>query len=391
MMIRARGRVLVVVLAVGLLGTGAVAVPAEAGPPPPGGNLFFINSVPFLGNGNLYSLDPETADATLIGSSGVRGSTVGAAESPLSEVIFGTQPNGILTIDTDEPDAGYVPGFLMQGLAWDPVDGILYGSFGSAFFTVDPRTARATPLTPPPTNFITGLAWREGLVYALDVNGVLFSFDPNGQTWNDIGATTLENPTDNGLAWNPSLDVFYAIDADGGLYTINPADAATIHVGSTGVDAGGGLAFVPTTSEHQPDGRIRNASGGGDVGDHLYNIVGDQTVTKTTPRSVVTEHLVKVQNDGPHHSAFRLSGTHGTSDWKVRYRVRGVDVTPAVVDGSYVTRVLAPGELFRMRVQVKPRAGAPLGGDGFGVDVSASNGDQLPLTDTVRAVTIANG
>lgn len=228
------------------------APPPPAVPPPVAGTLYYINT-DFGGGGggptdNLYALDTGTAAPTLIGPSGVDVNTpnVALAESPTSGVLFGSNPVGILRINTDGSGFTRSGSTGWSGMAWDPVDAVLYGTSGGGFHQVDTTTGGSALVLTPPGGTVEGLAWRgtDGLVYGLRTDGMLRVYTPATDTWADGGATGITNPTDLGLAWDSQLDIFYAIQADGDLYEVDPATAAATLIGNTGLGRGGGLAFV---------------------------------------------------------------------------------------------------------------------------------------------------
>jgi hypothetical protein len=111
----------------------------------------------------------------------------------------------------------------------------------------------------------------------------------------------------------------------------------------------------------RPDGLIRKQGSTWWKGGNVYGSAADQTIRQRAHRRHTVASFWRVQNDGVRTDAFTLAGTHGTARYKVRYFAGGVDVTRAVVAGTYHTATLAPGARTTVRVEVTPTARARVG------------------------------
>lgn len=110
-----------------------------------------------------------------------------------------------------------------------------------------------------------------------------------------------------------------------------------------------------------PDGLIRKDGSTTWKGDDVYGPRTGQTVRQHIRRTGTKSAIWRVQNDGARADAFRLSGAGSTVRYRVRYLVGGVDVTRAVVAGTYRTATLTPGTSTSLRVKVTPTRRAPIG------------------------------
>jgi hypothetical protein len=119
--------------------------------------------------------------------------------------------------------------------------------------------------------------------------------------------------------------------------------------------------YTVRASARQPDGLIRKAGSTFWKGGNVYGPATDQTVAQRARRRHTVGSFWKVQNDGERNDSFALSGTAGTARYRVRYFAGGVDVTAAVVGGSYRTATLAPGQSVSLRVAVTPTRRARIG------------------------------
>lgn len=206
-------------------------------------------------NSELYVLDVNTAAATLVGQTGVTSDTVGLSESPDPGQLYGStwedlsvinaDGSGFATAGTDDLDA--------EGLAYDPVNNILYKILNTNFATADQTTgATIDDLADPPADS-EGLAWRgtNGKVYAWGngTNDDLYVYTPGTDSWALVGSSDVPTSDSAGLAWDSINDVFYGIAGDGNLYRIDPDTAAATLIGDTGLDSGGGLAFLAPEAE----------------------------------------------------------------------------------------------------------------------------------------------
>jgi len=85
------------------------------------------------------------------------------------------------------------------------------------------------------------------------------------------------------------------------------------------------------------------------LGDDIINDNGtDQTLSKRIGRGKKLRFYIPVQNEGTTPDAFVVTGAGGTGDFDVRYYLGAkgdIDVTDAVVNGTYQTSTLAIGAI----------------------------------------------
>lgn len=224
--------------------TLVAAAPASA-------QLFFANDF----NPTLYTLSTTNGAATPIGASGVipsTGFTVGLTDTPNPAKLLGSIPDfGLNYVNTDGSGVTLAtPSIIAEGLAYDPVGATYYGCRNGLFFTLDPVTSTTSPLpSAPGAADIGDLAYFSGKIYAVvgffgPGTGDLVAYDITAGLWGLVGNTGV--PFDAaGLAYNPLDGLLYAKGSqDTLLYSINPLNAATSVVGDTGIQFGGGLAYV---------------------------------------------------------------------------------------------------------------------------------------------------
>lgn len=165
------------------------------------------------GNGNrssLYRVDPQTAQATLVGPVLVAGSQVS-----------------------------------VTALAFHPQTGVLYGVSGSEYspsrqlFTIDPVTAVTTvigTIGTIRTENVSDLSFAaDGTLYGWTTRGgPLVTIGPADAARTVVGSA-LNGTQGNGLAFTPDGTLYLAGPTDGGsLYTVNPATGALTTVAPLG-------------------------------------------------------------------------------------------------------------------------------------------------------------
>jgi hypothetical protein len=181
------------------------------------------------------------------------------AESATGLVLQGSTWTDLSRINSDGSgftNVGGISGAFTgaEGMAYDPRNNVLYGSINGSFGTINQATAVSSALAAPGSD-VEGLAWgpggNNGFIYGITFgDSLLRRYDIAGNSWSTIGDTGI-NWLAPGLAYDPGANVLFAIGDPNSddLIRINPATAASVHVGplnlSAGVD-GGGLAFVPS-------------------------------------------------------------------------------------------------------------------------------------------------
>lgn len=87
-----------------------------------------------------------------------------------------------------------------------------------------------------------------------------------------------------------------------------------------------------------------------------------QTLLLNGTRNVKVGVLARVANRGTSPQAFHLQGSPGSVGFAIKYVHAGLDVTDAVVDGTYTLPVVAAGKESNVAVLIVPTADAPIGG-----------------------------
>ena len=214
-----------------------------------GGTLYYSRD----GHDELYSLSTTTGAATLIGPTGVGGSTVGLCESGDPGYLYGSTPFGLSQIFTDGSPAVLInSGFASEGMAFDPGTSTIYSMFNGSYDAYDTGGNFVADLADPGDD-VEGIAWGHGGVFGIvgfgSTDSNLYFYDPGADSWSLVGDTGVDWD-ECGLAYDPGSDTLYAKGLqDSMLYAINPNTAATTLIGDTGMGEGGGLAFVSTVPE----------------------------------------------------------------------------------------------------------------------------------------------
>ncbi len=240
-------------IAFALLGGLALAAcggESKPAPAAPNGVLYFSQD----NNPNgLFVVNQTTGAATLAGDghTGVTSNTVGLTEG-YGGILHGSTWSNIARIQPDGSGATVLPGSEgVEGLAWDPASGLLYGSINTNFFTLDAATGLRIATLPNAPADVEGLAAdsSRNVIYGIGNSTNLYKYDIATATWSAVGDTGI-NWYLGGLALDPVARVLYAVGkgGNGNLYKIDPITAVPTLVGPLGISGvvNGGLAFVPT-------------------------------------------------------------------------------------------------------------------------------------------------
>ncbi len=139
------------------------------------------------GNNNLFSVNPFTGAATLVGSHGIN-DLFGLTYDSLNNVLYGTQFSGgssLYTLDINTGASTLVGnmGRGIGGLAYDSLRDLLIGVQDGAadLFILNRSTAQTTLLFNGTSNNDSGLAYdfEKDLLWNIDYNGILYSYNPN--------------------------------------------------------------------------------------------------------------------------------------------------------------------------------------------------------------------
>jgi len=211
------------------------------------GTLFLVDDSE---NGNtLYTVNTNTAVLTFVGEGNCDG--LALSDNPSNFLFCSNSDQDLFRIATNGSGLTFVApigGDADRGLAYNTSTGMLYGTDNSVFGSINTTTGAFSQLADPPEESEALAADPDkNLIYALerDDNGDLMVYDIATNTWSVVGPTEVANGTQAGLAFDPTANVLFAADKDGGLYRINPLNGATIFIGETGIDEALGLTFVP--------------------------------------------------------------------------------------------------------------------------------------------------
>jgi hypothetical protein len=161
------------------------------------------------------------------------------------------------------------------------------------------------------------------------------------------------------------------------------------------VQAADGNGNVTTVVRHyvvrsarQPDARIRKGGATWWRGGDVYGPATHQTVRQRVRRHDSATAFWKVQNDGERADSFRLAAVASNRLLRVHYLVDGVDVTRAVVAGTYVTPTVRPGEVFALKVTLTPTRRASVGDTRTVTMAAVSRGDASQVGRVGSRVTV---
>jgi len=152
---------------------------------------------------------------------------------------------------------------------------------------------------------------------------------------------------------------------------------------SGAVSGTGTTVMIPMSSDtnetatfklkYRPDGLIKLASASSFHGNNVYNTSGaGQTVSASVLPGHSRSFLVQEQNDGTLSDSFKLKGPGSSPRVVVHYFAGTMNITSAVVAGSYSTGSISPGASKTYKIVLKARSSAP----------KSTFGDLLTATST---------
>jgi hypothetical protein len=174
----------------------------------------------------------------------------------------------------------------------------------------------------------------------------------------DVDAYDISSDTWRALAPMPTArDGVQAILWQGNAFVVG---GGTLPNGHGPVDV---LEVYIPDSTVRPDALVKPATAGATLGDDVYNLTGlRQWTSIATPRGKTRVFQLRIENDGSTPEAFTARGSAASSSaFAVTYldgATGSVDVTAAVVAGTYTTPVLGRGAFVILRLRVQVRAGA---------------------------------
>ena len=223
------------------------------------GKLYFSSDD--YGDG-LYTLNTTTGNATPVTINGNQMWMRGLAPSESSSFIYGGNES-LFKINSDASVANQISNnpFSYDGLAYDSSRNILYGTNGNDFYSINPNTGEPISNLSSPFSSLHGLAFGNEGVYGLGSNKDLMFYNPNTDDWSVIGDTGIWSWDNVGLAFDTEKNVLYAKrDGDTLLYEIDVSTAVVTVLGDTGIQYGGGLAFVNEDFYEEPNDTIARAT-----------------------------------------------------------------------------------------------------------------------------------
>ena len=219
----------------------------------------------------LYQIDPIDGSSQAVGSLGINvGGDPGLAYNPSTDELYLVDGGGTPGLYSVDPDTGAATlvgspdpavGGRDPGPAFDPFSNTLYMSVQGTldplvpeFFAIDTLTGAATfigqhsPTAPISGNTNIGLAFNTSnqQLYAVygNANGsntVLFTVDPNTAVLTEVGNTGV--PRLYGLSYDPVTDTLFAGDQGSSLlYSLDPDTGASNFISNTSISNLEGLA-----------------------------------------------------------------------------------------------------------------------------------------------------
>lgn len=247
-------------------------------------------------NGHLLEIDPQTADASIIGPFShnfVGKLTWVPADQALYAVSGDSTFHNLVTINPATGATtivGPLGVYFMQGLAYVPQTDTLYGvAMGSApraLYRVNRQTGATTWLTP-----INGFNGPANIVYD-PMSNTMYMAEIIGQNLRTLdlatGTTTVIGPFNApampfaqvgaGLAFDPALGLLATDNTgiatnDNPLYSINTATGQATLIGFTGAFGIAGLTFAPDAEALPGDMNCDNAVDELDIAPFVLRLV----------------------------------------------------------------------------------------------------------------------
>ncbi|MHB1458111.1 MAG: SBBP repeat-containing protein [Armatimonadota bacterium] len=137
--------------------------------------------------------------------------------------------------------------------------------------------------------------------------------------------------------------------------------------------------FTALSQSGKPDMWIRALPDAAYVGMNLYEA---SPVTQNCGQSLSMNktgiYYAWIENDGFTPAKFTVTGTSLPAGWDLKYRdVAGLDITSAVLAGTYQTAELAPGKKHQVTIYIKPLSAA-LGDASITLTASTQDGTVVP-------------
>ena len=111
----------------------------------------------------------------------------------------------------------------------------------------------------------------------------------------------------------------------------------------------------------QPDAWIRALDTVTWTGDAVYETTAvEQVATGAVVPGETATFQVRIENDADQPDRIGLSGS-SKAGWTTQYLLEGLDVTASILDGTFLTAMMDPGETFTLTLRVTPDGTVPLG------------------------------
>jgi N-acetylneuraminic acid mutarotase len=192
---------------------------------------------------------------------------------------------------------------------------------------------------------------------------------------NDAWRTLAPMPT--------ARDGIQAVVFDGEVYV---AGGGTVPRGTGPTDV---LEVYIPTSTVRPDALVKLSTAAAMLGGDVWNLTGlGQTATSIAAPGQTRTFKVRIENDGSTLDAYTVKAPSASPGFAVRY-LRGatgtVDITAAVLAGTYTTASLTRGASVVMRVRIQVKSGAPAGAT-QAIPLTIASLARPSSTDVVKAV-----
>ena len=370
--------------------------------------LFAVTGANFF-TADLYQINPATAAATLIGTTGFNRPNDITQDNAGRIVGFDTSFSALLTVDANTAaTTGFTNVFGIGGqtegdLAFDSTNNLIYmvssGLGNPNLFSINPVTGLGTNLGAIQVggNNLAGaatdniqfdfLAFSGGTLFGVisagvtggnaNFNDAFFSINPQTRAATRIGALGAGinlAAGSGGMDFDPVANNFVLLDgASGDLFTIAPATGAATRVGNTNlsgvVNAATGLTFAPIPAISLPTVSVSNVAAfvEGDTGTQTVQF--QVTAPATGNNVTVTYQTV----DGTATAGSDYTFASGTLNFGPAGGTQLVSVT---VNGDFQ---FEGNESFFLQLTSVTGAGI---GSGSGV-ATITNNDVAPLGDTL--------
>ena len=205
------------------------------------------------------------------------------------------------------------------------------------------------------TSLVTGAGWPSGTLAPGATKGIFVNVKSDSTL--SLGATNTLLITAASEADDSKIDVVKAVTTFTGIYKTD----MLIKSGPETSYSGAGTYSTDGTNQTK-----------------LQNVCAGQKVT----------YGFRARNGGNAIDSFRITGPAGGSGWSVKYYdfTTNADVTSQVTGAGWISRVLAPGTIGGVFVNIKPDSTVPLGSSITLTMTGTSMSDNTKI-DVVKAVT----